>query len=185
MYSNFEIETCLNSMKIVIDTREKITEEYNRRIEDIEYTCLQKKLQYGDYSCTTILPNGEVLDFSNKIVIERKQNLDEIIQNFLDKKSKREENGIVKNRFERELIKAKQDNCKIYLLIENATWEHVFSGRYRSKIHPNAFIAFLLAYTIRYDLRVLFCKEETTGKLIKNILYREVKEYLETLKEGE
>lgn len=179
MYSNFEIEKCLKSMKILIDTREKITEEYKRRLEDMNCLYEQRKLEYGDYSCAATLPDGEVLDLSGKVVIERKQNLDEIIQNFLDKQSKQEENGIITNRFQRELERAKQENCKVYLLIENATWENIFNGKYRSKIHPNAFVAFLLSYTIRYNLKILFCKEETTGKLIKSILYREMKEYLE------
>lgn len=184
MYATFEIEKCLKSMKILIDTREKITEEYKRRIEEMDCSYEQRKLDYGDYSCTATLPTGEKLDLSSKVVIERKQNLDEIIQNFLDKQSVQEENGEANNRLKREFIKAKQNNCKIYLLIENATWEHAFHGKYRSKIHPNALIAFLLSYTIRYDLRILFCKSETTGKLIKTVLYRELKEYLEN-KEGE
>lgn len=171
-------------MKIVIDTREKKTEEYQRRLEEMNCPYEQRKLEYGDYSCTATLPNGEVLDLSHKVVIERKQNLDEIIENFLDKQSIQEQEGRRTNRFQRELLKAKQDSCKMYVIIENATWEHAFYGKYRSQIHPNAFIAFLLSNTIRYDLRILFCKTETTGKLIKSILYRELKEYLEQ-KEGE
>ena len=32
---------------------------------------------------------------------------------------------------------------------------------------------------IRYNMNVIFCKEETSGRLIKEILFRDLKERLE------
>jgi hypothetical protein len=29
---------------------------------------------------------------------------------------------------------------------------------------------------VRYDLQLVFCKEETSGKIIKELLYRDLKE---------
>ena len=67
----------------------------------------------------------------------------------------------------------------MYILIENADWEKIYNGKYRSKMNEKALTASLLAFLARYDCQVIFCKEETTGKLIRDILYREIKERLE------
>ena len=185
-YNHFEIEKIMNTFTILVDSREKPTDEYEQRLNQMKCKINRVAMNYGDYTCKVTLPNGEVLDFSQKVVIERKQNLDELIQNFIDRDSIREdEDGNKTNRIQREFIRARKDGCRIYLLIENANWENAFNGKYRSKLHPNAFTAFLTAWSIRYHLQILFCKAETSGKLIKQILYREVKEYLTNLEEGE
>ena len=46
-------------------------------------------------------------------------------------------------------------------------------------MNAKALTASLLAFLARYDCQVVLCKEETTGKLIRDILYREIKERLE------
>lgn len=185
-YNNFEIEKIMSTFTILVDSREKPTDEYRQRLEQMECKTEQSTMKYGDYSCKVALPDGKVLDFSKKVVIERKQNIDEIIQNFIDRESRQTDtSGYKTNRIQREFIRARKDKCRIYLLIENASWENAFNGKYRSKLHANAFIAFLIAWSIRYDLRILFCKTETSGKLISQVLYREAKEYLGNLKEGE
>ena len=51
--------------------------------------------------------------------------------------------------------------------------------RYRSKYHPNAFLASLTAWMVRYNLTPIFCKAEVSGDLIREILYRDLKERLE------
>jgi hypothetical protein len=67
----------------------------------------------------------------------------------------------------------------VYLLIENGSYEAIINHRYRSRFRPNAFLASLTAWTVRYNLRPVFCKAETSGALIKEILYRDMKERLE------
>ncbi len=42
-----------------------------------------------------------------------------------------------------------------------------------------AFLASVMAFMIRYNMNLIFCKEETSGDLIKEILYRDLKERLE------
>lgn len=37
----------------------------------------------------------------------------------------------------------------------------------------------VIAFMVRYNLNIIFCKEETSGDLIKEILYRDLKERLE------
>lgn len=167
--NNFEIERSLGSMRLLVDTREQPTERYERRIEQIGLPYERRKLNYGDYSCECTLPDGSVLDFSNRVAIERKMNLDEICLCY----------GKERKRFEREFERAKEDGCKVYLLVEDGNWEKSYGGKYRSLLNPAALTASLNAFRARYGMQLDFCKEETTGKLIHDILYRELKEYLQ------
>ena len=85
-----------------------------------------------------------------------------------------------RDRFRREMERAISSNAKVYLLIENASWEAILNHRYRSRFNPEAFKASLTAWTARYGLIPVFCKADTSGMLIREILYREIKERLET-----
>lgn len=87
--------------------------------------------------------------------------------------------GKERPRFEREFERARDAGCRIYLLVENGSWEKAYNGKYRSLLNPNALIASIDAFRARYGMQLDFCKEETTGRLLRDILYRELKEYLE------
>ena len=50
--------------------------------------------------------------------------------------------------------------------------------RYRSKYHPKAFMASITAYMVRYGMVPVFCKSDSSGAVIKEILYRDIKERL-------
>lgn len=165
----FDLKASLESMTLLVDTREQPTENLKKRIEMTGLPHERRKLHFGDYSCYCMLPNGSIFDFSDKVVIERKMNLDELCLCF----------GKERKRFEKEFERAKSAGCRIYLLVEDGTWEKAYNGKYRSKYTPNALIASIDAYRARYGMQLDFCKAETTGKLIKDILYRELKEYLE------
>lgn len=166
--TNFEIEHCLESMVILVDTREQPTQKLKSRLEIIGLPYERKKLDQGDYSCKCILPGGEELDFSSRVSIERKMDIDELCLCF----------GKERKRFEREFVRAQENGCKIYLLVENGNWEKAYNGKYQSHYNPKALIASINAFRARYSMQIDFCKEETTGRLIKDILYRELKEYL-------
>lgn len=84
-----------------------------------------------------------------------------------------------RRRFQDEFLRAKNAGAKLYLLVENGSWEKAIKGEYRTRMSPAAFFASLTAWLARYDCQVLFCQPETTGRLMKEILYREVKERLE------
>lgn len=171
----FDVDKTLKTATIIVDTREQPTEEYEKRIKLMNMPHEREKLDYGDYSIKCVLPNGEALCFSKMVVIERKMNLDELCLCF----------GKERKRFKAEFERAKADGCKVYLLIEDATWEHIFAGKYRSKYNRAALIASILAWIPRYNMIPIMCKSETSGKLIKNILLRELKEYLKHLEVGE
>jgi len=176
----FDVKKCLASMQVLVDTREQETDRAKRRYKDLgNYE--RRKLEYGDYCFNFQFPNSTWLHDAEQdkvfptIYIERKMNLDELCLCF----------GTDRKRFKAEFERAKENNARGYLLVENCTWEHVLNGRYRSKLNPKALLSSLLAWSIRYNFKIIFCKSETSGKVIYNILYRELKEYLEDLEWGD
>lgn len=168
-YTNFEIDKCLESMVLLVDTREQPTERLKERLEAAGLSYERAKLDVGDYSCKCTLPDGEVLDFSARAVIERKMNLDELCMCF----------GRERRRFEREFERARAAGTRVYLLVEGDNWEKAYNGKYRSLLTPQALIASIDAFRARYGMQLDFCKPETSGRLIRDILYRELKEYLQ------
>ena len=55
----------------------------------------------------------------------------------------------------------------------------MFDGSYRSRLNPNALIASILAWSIRYDLQFIFCEPDECGRIIYKILYYHAKEVIE------
>ena len=164
----------LESMVILVDTREQQTDRAAKRYARFGCPYRRATLSYGDYGYTCQLPDGRWLyDESAAIrcraVVERKMNLDELAACL----------GRERARFEREFIRAQEAGARIFLLVENASWEKLISGKYRSQMNPKALLASVAAWTIRYDLNLMFCREETSGILIREILYRDLKERLE------
>lgn len=168
-YSHFEIDRTLSSMTVLVDTREQETPALRARLEGFGCPSRRYKLDYGDYSCEVTKPDGTLVSAAQKVCVERKMNLDELCGCFT---SGRE-------RFEREFLRAREDGAKVYLLVENASWEKVLSGAYRSRMKPEALTASLLAWCARYSLTPVFCAGRSTGKLIAKILRYEVKILLE------
>lgn len=163
-----EVEKTLKDMIILYDTREQPGEKLNKRLENTGCPCERVKLNFGDYSAKC----GDV-SLADSVVIERKMNLTELTMCF----------GSERERFQREFERAKEAGAKIYLLIENADWNVLYSDsvykRYtRSKYSRQALLASLTAWIARYNMNVIFCNDKNTGFLIREILYREMKERL-------
>lgn len=168
-YTHFEIDRMLNSMIILYDTREQDTPALRKRLEGFNCPSERYKLDYGDYSAAYIDTTGEKVYLTNKVAIERKMSLDELCNCFTSGRA----------RFEREFKRAVEDKAKIHLLVEEANYEKMFNGAYRSKLNPNSLIASYLAWSERYNLQLHFCHAETTPKLVYKILYYTLKTYLE------
>ncbi len=165
-----EIRQSLEQMTVLVDTREQQTPALQKRLYQMGCPYERRKLEFGDYSAQCPLPDGNVLDLSDcGAAVERKMSLDELCMCFCRGRA----------RFEREFQRAKGRDAKLYLLVENATWEHVYAGRYRTRMAPKALLASITAWLARYDCQLLFCKAETSGRLIREVLYRELKERLE------
>lgn len=164
-----DIENTLDTLKIIVDTRERQTKQSENRYLQFGVPWEFRKLDFGDYSCEFTLPNGKVVSLAEKCVIERKYGLSELCMCYTKER----------DRFKREFERAKSKGAKVYLLIESASWEAVYAGRYRSQMKPQALVASMLAWLARYNCQLIFCKAETSGRMIRDILYREAKERLE------
>lgn len=168
---NFQIDRALRTFTILVDSREQDTERSRERYHAFDVPYERCKLDFGDYSAKVTDDSGKEITLQNRLSIERKMNLDELCNCFCrDRK-----------RFEREFLRAKSAGAKIYLLIENANWELAYAGRYKSQMNANALIASMTAWLARYNCQLIMCKEETSGKLIRDLLYREMKEYLQQI----
>lgn len=161
-----EVECALRSFTILVDTREQDTPQLRKRLGDMSCPWERRKLDFGDYSACC-----QTLDLSAAVCVERKMSLDELCACYCKGRG----------RFEREFERAREAGAKLYLLIEGATWEKAYNGRYRSRMSPQALVASMQAWLTRYNCQLLFCEAETSGKLIRDILYREMKERLEAL----
>ena len=159
-------EECLQSMTILIDTREQNSERAKRRYQAFSCPYRRQKLDYGDYSASFVLEGQEI---QIKAVIERKMNLEELSSCLTHDRG----------RFQREFERAAADGASVYLMIEDGNWEKLINGHYNTKFNQRAFLASMTAWIARYDLKPIFCKSETSGRLIQEILYRELKEGLE------
>ena len=166
-----DIESTLKTMVITVDSREQATEQSKRRYADFGVPWERGKLDFGDYSAVFTLPDGTEFSLKDKAVVERKMNLSEICGCFTH----------VRPRFTREFERARQAGARTYLLIEDASWEKAYNGKYRSQMKPQALVASMFAWLARYDCQIIMCKVETSGKLIHDILYREAKERLQSL----
>lgn len=153
----------MNDLVIICDTREQVNGHITKYLSKQKVPYITRKIDTGDYSAQI-----GALSLEKDIVIERKRNLDEICGNFT---SERE-------RFEREFLRARAYGTKVVLIIENATWNDIFLGNYRSKVSPKSLLGSLLSWMVRYNVTVTFCKPEETGKLIHGILFYAAKEML-------
>lgn len=136
-------------MVYLVDTREH--ENKNTHITDVwdklGIKWKKKKLDYGDYSFM-IPANPDLgipwdLNFSKKIVVERKNSLDELAGNCVDDRE----------RLKREFTLAPSEKV---LLIENASYSDLLHGNYRSKYAAKSFWATIHSFWHEYDLPVMF-----------------------------
>ena len=163
-----EMENILQSIFLIVDTREQPTEEYRKRLSEVGMPHTRRKLDFGDYSCGYFAQDGSEVSLDKEIVIERKMSIDEICGNFTKGRT----------RFTREFERAVQSGAKIHLIVENGNYEKVINGRYRSRLNANSLIGSFMAFADRYDISVHFCRSETTPVLINKIFYYHVRNKL-------
>lgn len=168
-----EIRTVLESMTVLVDSREQDTDRARWRYASIGLPVERCTLDYGDYSYNATLPDGRrIYDLSERvrpaIAIERKMNLDELAECF----------GAGRERFGREFARAKDADAQMWLMIEGGSWENIYDHKYRSRMTPASLAGSILAFCGRYDLRLVFCTERTTGRIIRGILERNLEDRL-------
>ena len=170
---HFEVTEALSTFRILVDNREQATPKAVERYKSFGAPYERATLNYGDYAANVIVNGVPVYDVTKtvfpKTVIERKYSLDELASCFTRSR----------DRFRREMERACSSGSKVYLLVENGSYEGIIKHRYKSRYNPTAFLASLTAWTVRYNIIPIFCKAETSGQIIKEILYRDMKERLE------
>lgn len=172
--THFEEMQILESMEILVDTREQSTSKAIQRYNSFGVPYSKATLAYGDYTANfELLGGGKLYDISKtvhpKCIIERKMSLDELAQCFTHSR----------DRFEREFKKAVANDCFIHLICEDGSYEKIEGHKYNSKFPPKAFLASLSAWQRRYDIHFHFCSSLESGHLIKEFLYRDMKERIE------
>ena len=170
----FEIDGIMKTFSVIVDTREQNTPKATVRYQSFGVPYERATMYFGDYCGQITLPDGNKLhDTSRTIragcVIERKMSMDELAMCFTRER----------DRFRREFERAAASRSKVFLLVENATWEGILNHRYRSRFRPEAFVASLVAWMARYNMTPIFCKADTSGRVIREVLYRDMKERLE------
>lgn len=165
--TRYDVDSALRNMQIVADTREQDTPAFRNRFAGSGLPIVRNKLDFGDYTAVTMI-GDKVYSLENVAVVERKMSLDELASCF----------GKERARFQREFERSSAAGARVYLLVENATWENLLNGKYRSKLNPDSYFASLLAWSVRYNLVPIFCKAETSGKVIAGILRYELRERL-------
>ena len=172
--THFEEMQILDSIEILVDTREQRTPKAEQRYNSFGVPYSRATLAYGDYTANFVLLDGKKLhDISNTVhpfcMVERKMSLDELAQCFTHSRE----------RFEREFQKAVDNNCFIHLICEDGSFEKIEGHKYNSKFPPKAFLASITAWQRRYNIHFHFCSSLETGHLIKEFLYRDMKERIE------
>ena len=172
--NHFDECALLDTFEIICDTREQPTPRAKQRYQAFGVGYSRGTLNYGDYCGNITFPDGRKLydpsgTISAKCVVERKMNLDELAMCFTRGR----------DRFEREFQRAADHGCRMFLLCENGSIEKIMKHEYRSRYNPKAFLASIIAWNIRYDMQLIFCTQLTSGMMIKEILYRDIKDRIE------
>lgn len=162
-YTDAEIKKKLKELVVIADSREQVHQHIIFWLDKHNIQHKSRALETGDYSVML----GDAT-FEDEVVVERKANLDEIAGNFT--------NG--RERFEREMIRAKAGGIKVFLIVENASWTDIFLHNYRSELKPQSFAATLLSWQARFNLTVIFCKPSETAQIIYSTLYYWVRDRL-------
>lgn len=158
-----EVKDLLKTMALIVDTREQVNYNILGYLSEKGIPHISRKLDVGDYSCEI---DGMTLEDS--IAIERKNSIDEIAGNFTaDRK-----------RFENEFLRAKANGTKMFLVIENCSWQDIKSHNYHSKMSPAALMGSLLSWQTKYNITVIFTIPELTGEIITHTLYYWARESL-------
>lgn len=163
-----EVEEALQTMVCLCDSREQDTQRARTRYAQFGVPYERVTLKTGDYSAKFRMPDGSWFSLEDMVICERKYSLDELCMCF----------GSERKRFIKEFERAKENNIRLWLLLENSTFKKAYSGQYRSRYNPKSLIASMLAFQARYNCRLVMCDESVSGQLIHDILYYEGREIL-------
>lgn len=163
-----EIESAMNSMRILVDTREKKNIHIVTALEGRKCPFKPRKLSYGDYTCEYDISGNKGVSFENKAVVERKANLDELAGNITKGRE----------RFEREFLRAKADGAKVFLMVESGSFDDIKNHCYRSALPPKSYLNTLFSWQEKYNITISFVSKKFAGDYIYGTLFMALKNYL-------
>lgn len=160
-----QIKKILKEMTVIVDTRENenyhITEYFDKN--GIKY--IERKLDFGDYSfIAPAIPEAGITEpftFENRIAVERKASLVELSGNLSQQRQ----------RFENELMRAKEAKAKLILMVENGSYEKIINHQYQTDFNERSYMASLFSFARRYDVDVQFIPSKYAGMFIYSQLY--------------
>lgn len=173
-FSEKEIAVLRQNLGIAVDSREQ---DNKHLIEFFEKTDKHKKkkikyktftLNQGDYSAylesnEQTRPLGITRDilFSDHFVIERKNSLDELVGNFVER-----------DRLENELARLQRLNIVCQLWVEDEEgYYKMLRGEYKSEMHRNSVEATYNTFQARYGVPVMFYAEKEMGYRMTKYLF--------------
>ncbi len=166
-----------SNYEILYDTREQ--DIFIPKVLDMKGIKVKReKIDIGDYRIRCI-SNG----YMPPVTIERKACIDELIGNMLDRR--KDEDG--NNRFIREILRAKEQGLKFYLLIQDSNYyEKLIRGQYLSKVNSKAISGMITSLMAKYPwVHIVACNREISPSMVHKILYYELREDLKGVQEGE
>ena len=170
-YDIESIKKLAKQMIILIDSREKQNQHILSYFDKQGIAYKKEKLDYGDYSF--LLPSaatgqGDIF-FHNDIVIERKGSLEELSGNLAQERE----------RFEKEFLTARNNNAKIYLMVEAPEgYSGIAAHNYHTELTPSAYMASLKTFEHRFDMNVQFISPEYAGYYIYSTFFYFCREVL-------
>lgn len=180
-YTERELKILLDNIVVIADTNEQENDHILSWFKENKKKYINKKLELGDYSC--YIPCNDktkgIIDrdlwFSNSVVIERKNSINELIGNIYTDIQ----------RFTNELAKAKARGIKFYLFLEdylfhkhlqNGTYQEYLKGKDKAKkIKVDTLDNRLLSLLVQYDVYFQPVHEFYMGWRIYKTLRQEVK----------
>ena len=199
-YTETEIDKILDSMVVLIDTREQKCEHIKEWLEAKKRPYKITKVDLGDYSC--YIPNGSFkgqtrdIYFTDDIVIERKSCIDELAMNLRTKKDNlkdinKEAVDLLGEKYLEKILKSdymrlKQEftalnkygtNFVIYIEDENYL-KNLKSGNYRSKYEKGTLYKRLKSLEREFKTLIMPVSAEDIPAEIYNTLRYAVRDIL-------
>lgn len=169
-YTETELKKLLDTLTIVVDTRENVNDHILRYLHEKKIPHVNKKLDTGDYSA--MIPKnpelGIMRDIYLDVCLERKNSVDEITGN-LQKDTRKA--------FENELIRSK-DKPFVLICEDLEGYEKILRGDYRSRYDPKALLGTLKTFEARYGFSIVFMDKKFSGNYIYHHFYYYAREYL-------
>lgn len=163
----------MKNLNLIIDSREKRNEHITDAFLTNNIAFTKEKLEFGDYH---IRYESDNLVLAPKLVIERKANIDELLQNILDDPFCTDPLG---NRFNRELAKVCNNRYRCIILVEDKEfYKNLCIGNYKTKTNPKFARHLIKEIEAKYFPYVTIqqCSKQESPILIYDTLYYQLKQ---------